>query len=323
MHTLSDSEFRLLCAVARATLGPAPSPGARPSLGSSNSSLGHPQQRGLCASLAQLQALTGRNASTLSGAIGSLVAEGLLEVSDAKGQRLPDASARRAGGTSLVYRLSARCFETPDTPSLKETFANDQSQKTKGVPPLSGVPPRKGESSPEVVTSPEKKEEKSLSSREDSPKESSLEKKDPKKGENTVSFFPMGQVKPSSNPVSQRREPRGEVSVETQPPDEVEFEVAIVAQAQAFEALFAAQWRSRFPQDVMTTVSQSDRRALCALLVRWPRVAPRSTPLEKVLPLFFETRHEPAYGFIARHDYSLDAFVHSVFVLLFGHRRLS
>lgn len=256
---------------------------------------------GLCASLAQLQSLTGRTPSALSGAIASLIEAGLLLVCDDKGRPCHDASVRRALRAPLVYRLSPLCFEVhqPKDEQVSDRFEdNHQPQKAIVQAPRAYVTIEKKQSPPEKNHSPER-EENSLSSREDSGGESSLEKK----------------------------ETQEEKSCARQLDAAVSFDVAfpldatVLARASAFEARFAAQWQQRFPGQAMPPVTDADRRALYALWERWPRVAPPAMPLEALLPLFFETWSEPAAGFITRHGFSLDAFVHSVFVLLFGQRR--
>lgn len=91
MPALSDTEWRVVCVVARATVG-------------WRISGGHKPRDWLTQS--QLKRRTGRASAAVSKAVDRLVRRGLLEVTDLSGLPLRTPAARRRSRSRLYYALS-------------------------------------------------------------------------------------------------------------------------------------------------------------------------------------------------------------------------
>ena len=99
MPLLSDTEWRLLCVIARQTLGWEDGQGGR--------------KREDWLTQSQLKARTGRASEAVSRAIEGLVQKGLIQVCSEAGEILATPQARRRCPGRLLFRLAPQAMNTP------------------------------------------------------------------------------------------------------------------------------------------------------------------------------------------------------------------
>ena len=115
MPTLKDTEWRLLCVIARQTLGWADKNGKR-------------KQRDWM-SQSQLIARTGRNSAALSAALDVLVRENLIECQAESGKLLPTPEQRRKHRGRVYYSLSLERMQPTKTELQKANRTKERENK--------------------------------------------------------------------------------------------------------------------------------------------------------------------------------------------------
>lgn len=119
MPSLRDTEWRILCVVARCTLGwRDPASGGR--------------KKADWLSRRQLLARTGRASEAVSNAVDALVRKGLLEATDARGRLLATPAERRRHGGAIYYKLSTGILgrSEPESGSLSELRKTNTTKET-------------------------------------------------------------------------------------------------------------------------------------------------------------------------------------------------
>ena len=115
MPTLKDTEWRLLCVIARQTVGWVDNSGNR-------------KERDWM-SQSQLIAKTGRNSAALSAALDVLVRENLIECQTESGELLPTPEQRRRHRGRLYFSLSPQQMQPTKSELQKAKWTKERENK--------------------------------------------------------------------------------------------------------------------------------------------------------------------------------------------------
>ena len=123
MPLLSDTEWRLLCVVARQTLGWEDGQGGR--------------KKEDWLTQSQLKARTGRASEAISRALNGLAQKGLVQVRSEAGELLATPQARQRCPGRLLFGLAPQATDTPQAvPGMRMRNANSQSEQGSSVSEL-------------------------------------------------------------------------------------------------------------------------------------------------------------------------------------------
>ncbi len=300
MPTLSDTQWRLLCVIARQTLGW--------QVGKGKS--GQRKQRDWLTH-AQLKARTGRASAALCKAVDELVRRHLIEVQDAQGRPLSTPHERRRARSQLFYRLNPVGLHFEGLSIRKEEGDVSQREMVKSAAMKDAAVKRLLFSHSEfhkVKTTKENETKDNLKNHSllfsESEKHSSFGKSDTQIGTTptislTIPAIQAAQesvIKPQSDPSGQDMA-RKELSVEA---DVLETTV------ESFIECYRELYRLKPGAERVPPISNADRDLLRQRLKQHPAL-----DLEKWLPVFFAS----TFGYVRRRHYSLESFLESVHIL--------